>query len=319
MSNVSEQAVRRAVHNASRGAFISPTIMKSAGSSKAQHHEVFQHASYQGGANVYAPQPQVPQALMQEYYATEAGPSGYQRAHHSPISDYKSRKDLSAAHIEPPRATATPPRHIELAVEDILSRAGTRSRFHKRSIVEAVTEDFNATNELMGRKVQPHENAKMFLHSLELYLKTQVLSSETPNVPAPRMARQVRTEEGYAYEVVMHEDAGVIPVQHVLFKQETQSIGPSRTPANDPNIEGAIGQMSAPRQAGESLKDFDHHMQATQQMVQMERLVLPSVEAQSTSVDTQSMHAHPTFEQQEVRGHLTQVEIAASPKDPYIP
>jgi len=63
VSNVSEQAVRHAVHNASCGAFISPTIMKSAGSSKAQHHEVFQHASYQGGANVYAPQPQVPQAV----------------------------------------------------------------------------------------------------------------------------------------------------------------------------------------------------------------------------------------------------------------
>ena len=63
MSNVSEQAIQCAVHNASRGAFISPTIMKSAGSSKAQHHEVFQHASYQGGANVYAPQPQVPQAV----------------------------------------------------------------------------------------------------------------------------------------------------------------------------------------------------------------------------------------------------------------
>ena len=139
---------------------------------------------------------------MQEYYTTEVGPSGYQRTHHSPISDYKSRKDLLVAHIEPPRATAMPPCHIELAVKDILSRAGIRSRSHKWSIVEAVTEDFNATNELMGRKVQPHENAKMFLHSLELYLKTQVPSSETPNVPTPGTARQVWTEEGYAYEVV---------------------------------------------------------------------------------------------------------------------
>jgi len=121
--SMSEQAVRRAVHNASRGALISPTIMKSAGPPKIQHHEVFPHASHREGANVYAHQPQVPQALMQEYYTMDAGPSGYQCSYHSPISDYKLRKDLSAAHIELPRFIAMPPHHIEIAVEDILFRA----------------------------------------------------------------------------------------------------------------------------------------------------------------------------------------------------
>jgi len=79
-----KQAVRHAVHNASCGAPISPTIMKSAGPSKTQCHKVFPHASHQGGANVYAPQPQVPQALMQKYYAMDVGPSRYQCSHHSP-------------------------------------------------------------------------------------------------------------------------------------------------------------------------------------------------------------------------------------------
>ena len=319
MSNVLEQAVRHAVHNASHGAPISPTIMKSAGPSKTQCHEVFPHASHQGGANVYASQPQVSQALMQEYYTMDAGPSGYQCSHHSPISDYKLRKDLSVAHIEPPCSMAMPPHHIKITVEDILSRVGIFSKSHKQSIVEAIMEDFYVTNELMGRRIQPHKNARMYLHLLELYLKNQVPSSATPNIPAPGTARQVRTEEAYVYEVVMHEDAGIIPVQYVLFKQETQPVGPSRTLANDPNIEGAIGQMSASHQASESAKDFDHHMQATQWMVQRERLIPPLVEVQSSSVDTQLMHANPAFMQQEVRGHSTQVRIAAPPADQYIP
>jgi len=46
VSNMSEQAVRCAVHNASRGALISPTIMKSAGLPKTQCHEVFPHVSH---------------------------------------------------------------------------------------------------------------------------------------------------------------------------------------------------------------------------------------------------------------------------------
>ena len=186
--------------------------MKSAGPSKTQHHEVFPHASHQGGANVYAPQLQVPQALMQEYYATDAGPSGYQRSYHSPISNYKLRKDLSVAHIEPTHSMAMPPHHIKIAVEDILSRVGIFSKSHKWSIVEAIMEDFYMANELMERRIQPHENARMYLYSLELYLKNQVPSSATPNISAPGMARQVCTEEAYAYEVVIHEDVGIIPI-----------------------------------------------------------------------------------------------------------
>jgi len=184
-----------------------------------------------------------------------------------PISDYKLRKDSSAAHIELPHSMATPPHHIKIAIEDILSRVGIFSKSHKWSIVEAIMEDFYATNELIGRRIQPHQNARMYLHSLELYLKNQVPSSATPNVPAPGTARQVRTEEAYAYEVVTHEDAGIISIQHVCFKQETQPVGLSCTLANDPNIKRGIGQMSAPHQAGESTKDFDCHMQAMQWMV----------------------------------------------------
>ena len=318
VSNMLEQAMRCAVHNASHGALISPTIMKSAGSPKTQRHKVFPYASHQEGANVYAPQPQVSQALMQEYYATDVGPSGYQCSYHSPISNYKLRKDLSAAHIEPPCSIAMPPHHIEITVENILFRAEIFSKSHKRSIVEAILEGFYATNELMERRIQPHKNTRMYLHLLEVYLKKEVPSSATPDVPAPRMTRQVHTEEAYAYEVVTHEDAGIISIQHVLFKQETQSVGPSCTLANDLNIEEAIGQMSASCQASESTKDFDCHMQATQQMVQMECFVLLSVEVQSSSVDMQSMHANPAFMQQEVRGHLMQVGIAAPPADHYV-
>ena len=204
----------------------------------------------------------------------------------------------------------------------VVISAGIFSKSHKQSIVEAITENFYMTNKLMRRRNQPHENARMYLHSLELYLKNQVPSSATPNIPAPGTARQVCTEKAYAYEVVTHEDAGIIPIQCVLFKQETQPVGLSYTPANDPNIEGAIGQMSAPCQASESVKDFkdfDCHMQVTQWMVQTEHLVPPSVEVQSSSVNMQSMHANPAFIQQEVRGHLTQVGIVAPPADPYIP
>jgi len=229
------------------------------------------------------------------------------------------KKDLSAAHIELPRSIAMHPHHIEIAVKDILFRAGIFSKSHKRSIVEAIMEDFYATNELIGRRIQPHENVRMYLHLLELYLKKQVLSSATPDVPAPGTARQVYTEEAYVYEVVTHEDAGTILVQYILFKQETQPVGLSCTLANDPNIKGAIGQMSASHQAGESMKDFDHHMQVTQRMVQMECLVPLSVEVQSSSVDMQLMHANPAFMQQEVRGHLMQVGIAAPPVDQYVP
>jgi len=180
-------------------------------------------------------------------------------------------------------------------------------------------EDFYVTNELMGRRIQPHENARMYIHSLELYLKNQGPSSATPNVPASGMARQVCTEEAYAYEVVTHEDAEIILIQRVLFKQETHPVWLSHTLANNPNIKGAIGQMSAPHQASESAKDFDCCMQAMQWMVQTEHLVPPSVEVQSSSVDTQLMHANPAFMQQEVRGHSTQVRIAAPPVDQYIP
>jgi len=57
----------------------------------------------------------------------------------------------------------------------------------------------------MRRRIQSHENAKMYLHSLELYLTKQVSSSTTPDVLGSGTARQVHTEEAYAYEVVMHE------------------------------------------------------------------------------------------------------------------
>jgi len=44
---------------------------------------------------------------------------------------------------------------VEIAIEDILSRAGIHSRTQKQSIMDAITEDFYATNKLMGRKIQP--------------------------------------------------------------------------------------------------------------------------------------------------------------------
>ena len=104
----------------------------------------------------------------------------------------------------------------------------------------------------------------MYLHSLELFLKEQIPSLATPVGPASRTARQGQTEEAYAYKVMMHEDTGIAPIQRVLFKQETMPAGPSCTLVNDLNIEGAIGQMSAPCQAGESLRDYDCRIQAMQ-------------------------------------------------------
>ena len=178
MSNVSEQAVRCAVHNASHRDHISPASMKSTGSQKTQHIEVLTHASYQGGTNVYAPQPQLSQAQIKEYN------------YHSPMTEYKLRKDLLVIHMDPPWSTATPLCYMEIAVEDILSRVGIHSRTQKRSIMDAITEDFYTTNELMGRKIQPHENMKMYLYSLELFLKEQVPSLATPVGPASGMARQ---------------------------------------------------------------------------------------------------------------------------------
>ena len=87
---MSKQAVRRAVHNASHGDHISPASMKSTGLQKTQHIEVSTHASYQGGTNVYAPQPQLPQAQIKKY------------DYHSPTTKYKLRKDLLAVHMDLP-------------------------------------------------------------------------------------------------------------------------------------------------------------------------------------------------------------------------
>jgi len=310
MSNVSEQAVRHAIHNTSHEDHISPASMKSTGSQKTQHIKVLTHASYQGGTNVYAPQPQLPQAQIKEYN------------YGSPTTEYKSRKDLLVVHMDPPQSTATPPCYVEIAVEDILSRVDIHSRTKKRSIMDALTEDFYTTNELTRRKIQPHENMKMYLHSLELFLKEQVPSLATLVGPASGMARQGQTEEVYAYKVMTHEDMGIAPIQRVLFKQEMMPAGSSRTLVNDPNIEGAIGQMSAPHQAGESLRDYNHHMQAMQRLAQTDYLDLPQVEMQSSSIKTQSMHAglsNLAFVQHEVRGHSTQVRIVAPPAERYIP
>jgi len=63
-------------------------------------------------------------------------------------------------------------------------------------------------------------------------------------------------------------------------------------------------------------------MQAMQQLAQMEYLVLPLIEVQSSPVETQSMHtrmSNPAFVQHEVRGHLTQVGIVAPPVELYVP
>ena len=120
---------------------------------------------------------------------------------------------------------------------------------------------------------------------------------------------------------VTHKDVGIAPVQSVLFKQETMPAEPSRTPVNDPNIEGAIRQMSASCQAGESLKDYDCRTQATQQLAQMDYLDLPQIEVQRFSVKTQSMHTRMSnlaFVQHEIRGHSTQVGMLAPPAEQYI-
>ena len=90
ISNMFKQAVRHAIHNASHGDHISPTSVKSTSLQKTQHIEVVPHASYYKGTNVYAPQPQMPQVHIKEYN------------YRSPTTEYKSRKDLLAVHMDPP-------------------------------------------------------------------------------------------------------------------------------------------------------------------------------------------------------------------------
>jgi len=81
---------------------ISPTSVKSTGLQKTQHIEVIPHASYYGGTNVYAPQPQLPQAQIKEY------------DYHSPMTEYKLRKDLLAVYMDPPQPTKIRPSHFTM-------------------------------------------------------------------------------------------------------------------------------------------------------------------------------------------------------------
>ena len=65
VSDVSENVLQCAVHNTSRGTHISPTSIKSAGSFKTQHYKTKPQVLQSGGVNIYAPQPQIPQAAIQ--------------------------------------------------------------------------------------------------------------------------------------------------------------------------------------------------------------------------------------------------------------
>jgi len=60
---------------------------------------------------------------------------------------------------------------------------------HKWHIVNTINQQFHAINEQMGPSEQPHENMKMYLHTLSIYLKSQKSSSATPEVAA-MMARE---------------------------------------------------------------------------------------------------------------------------------
>ena len=65
---------------------------------------------------------------------------------------------------------ATPPHFVEIAVEDILTCAGIYSQSHKWHIVDTINQQFHAINEQMGQSEQPHENMKMYLHTLSMML-----------------------------------------------------------------------------------------------------------------------------------------------------
>ena len=166
VSDVSENVLQHAVHNASRGTHISPTSIKSAGSFKTQHYETKPQVLQSGGANIYAPQPQIPQAAIQEYYGAETGMSGGHYPHYSPTTEYKKRKDSSVAPLEPPHMTATPTYYVEVVVEDIFTREEIHSESHKQFILDTVNTRFNEMNRAMGRNILPHENLKMYIHSL---------------------------------------------------------------------------------------------------------------------------------------------------------
>jgi len=122
------------------------------------------------------------------------------------------------------------------------------------------------------------------------------------------------------YKVVWNEGEELAPVQRILFKQEINPAMPNRTPLCDPNIEGAIGQMLAPHQTGESDRSYNRHMQAKPWLV--DHQAPPTFEVQSTTMKTQSLHAglyNPAFAQSKVRGHLTQVKIEAPLMEQFVP
>ena len=108
-----------------------PHKYQSAGSFKTQHYETKPQVLQSGGINVYAPQPQIPQAAIQEYYRAEAGMSGGHYPYYSLTMKYKKRKDSSVASLEPPRMTTTPTYYVEVVVEDIFSHEEIYSESHK--------------------------------------------------------------------------------------------------------------------------------------------------------------------------------------------
>ena len=64
--------------------------------------------------------------------------SGGHYPHYSPTTEYKKRRESSAAPLEPPRMTATPTYYVEVVVEDIFTREEIHSESHKRFILDTM-------------------------------------------------------------------------------------------------------------------------------------------------------------------------------------
>jgi len=69
------------------------------------------------------------------------------------------------------------------------------------------------------------------------------------------------------YKVARNEGEELAPVQRILFKQKINPAIPNCTSPYNPNIEGAIRQMLALHQTGESDRCYNRRMQAKQQLV----------------------------------------------------
>ena len=318
ISDVSEHAVERAIHSTSRGPPNSPLGNRSGGPRQAYSRlTTGAQFPYTGGAKVHAPQPQVlyPPGLIahqgemsikrdpslsqgpnQGYSEKLRGPSGPRPSSFSPSTQYQARKlSTSIQRLIPSRNTDSPKPNVEIAVNTAFYDAGIYDESQKERILDIVNREFKHINYLMGREVvQPHHNLRMYLETLRVYMKTPLVPTEEDEQPA---------EEGFDFVDVSTVYPGVYE----------QGINPARQEQApvDPNIEGAIGQLSAPRRIGESKTDFKRRSHAVQRMGSAEYQVPQTTEI-TTTAETQSRIAgslRPAFIQDELRGQSTQVDV----------